>query len=136
MIPTLAADGQIFNQVGRLQAAKRQYNHRLRVRLPLYNHRLADSQAGTGLMDRAATSVFGGQRSHDEKCLASHHHATARQGVVYNSDLSTLLPSRRSNGWLPIRQQSCRQSSEHGSQGESNPAKRDFCHVLTCLAVR
>jgi hypothetical protein len=71
-------------------------------------------------MDRAATAGYGSEWSYGEECSASHHHATAGQGVVCNPHLPTVLSTRRSDGRIPIQQLLHRQSSESGRQGRSS----------------
>ena len=72
-------------------------------------------------MDRAATAGYGSEWSYSEECSTAHHHATAGQGVVRNPDISTLLSTRRPDGWFPIQHQLRGQSSESGCQSRLSP---------------
>jgi len=69
-------------------------------------------------MDGTATAGYGSEWSYSEERSTAYHHATACQGVVCDPHLPTVLPTGRSDGWIPIQQLLRRQSSEPGRQGK------------------
>jgi hypothetical protein len=87
-------------------------------------------------VDRAAATSSSRQWPYHEKCSTPYYHAATRQGVVCYPDLSTVLPTRCSDGGCqPTQQRIFRQSAESSCQGTSkffSPVSK----LTTCLALR